>query len=60
MVYALQLAEEIWIVHAFQKKSTQGIKTAKRESGLGHKNSDAEPFKAILAAKSSRRSIGMA
>src|SRR3977135_2206868 len=26
-VYAVQLADEIWVVHAFQKKSTQGIKT---------------------------------
>jgi phage-related protein len=34
VVYALQLAEEIWVVHAFQKKSTQGIKTPKREIDL--------------------------
>jgi phage-related protein len=27
VVYALQHAEEIWVVHAFQKKSTQGTKT---------------------------------
>jgi phage-related protein len=33
-VYALQLAEEIWVVHAFQKKSTQGIKTPQREIDL--------------------------
>jgi phage-related protein/predicted XRE-type DNA-binding protein len=87
VVYAAQLAEEIWIIHAFQKKSTQGIKTPQREidlivdlskgpseeaegdvamkseklkvvrgSGnvfrdLGHKNADAEQFKAILAAE---------
>ena len=31
VVYAVQLAEEIWVVHAFRKKSTQGIKTPKRE-----------------------------
>src|SRR5207302_3619579 len=31
VVYAVQLAEEIWVVHAFQKKSTQGIQTPKRE-----------------------------
>jgi phage-related protein len=31
VVYAVQLAEEIWVVHAFQKKSTQGIKTPQRE-----------------------------
>ena len=29
VVYAVQLAEDIWVVHAFQKKSTQGIKTSK-------------------------------
>ncbi len=34
VIYALQLAEEIWVVHAFQKKSTQGIKTPKREIDL--------------------------
>jgi len=30
----VQLAEEIWVIHAFQKKSTQGIKTPKREIDL--------------------------
>src|SRR6266700_8036606 len=34
LVYVVQLAEEIWVVHAFQKKSTQGIKTPKREVDL--------------------------
>lgn len=34
VVYAVQLAEEIWVVHAFQKKSTQDIKTPKREMDL--------------------------
>jgi phage-related protein len=34
VVYAVQLAEDIWVVHAFQKKSTQGIKTPTREIGL--------------------------
>jgi phage-related protein len=34
VVYAVQLAREIWVVHAFQKKSTHGIKTPKRESDL--------------------------
>ena len=34
VIYAVQLAEEIWVVHAFQKKSTQGIKTPKREIDL--------------------------
>ena len=30
----VQLAEEIWVVHVFQKKSTQGIKTPSREIDL--------------------------
>jgi phage-related protein len=30
----LQVAEEIWVVHAFQKKSTQGAKTPQREIDL--------------------------
>jgi phage-related protein len=34
LVYAVQLGEEIWVVDAFQKKSTQGIKTPKREIDL--------------------------
>lgn len=34
VVYAVQLAEELWVIHAFQKKSTQGIKTPKREIDL--------------------------
>jgi phage-related protein len=34
LVYAVQLADEIWVVHAFQKKSTQGIKTPQREIDL--------------------------
>jgi len=34
VVYAVQLAEEIWVVHAFQKNSTQGIKTPQREIEL--------------------------
>jgi Phage-related protein len=34
VVYAVQLADELWVVHAFQKKSTQGIKTPKREIDL--------------------------
>jgi phage-related protein len=31
VVYAVELGDEIWVVHAFQKKSTQGIKTPKHE-----------------------------
>ena len=34
VVYAVQFANDIWVVHAFQKKSTQGIKTPKREIEL--------------------------
>jgi phage-related protein len=34
VVYAVQLAEEVWVVHAFRKKSTHGIKTPKREVDL--------------------------
>src|ERR1039457_1466489 len=34
VIYAVQLADEIWVVHAFQKKSTQGIKTPQREIDL--------------------------
>ena len=34
MVYAVQLADEIWVVNAFRKKSTRGIKTPKREIDL--------------------------
>lgn len=34
VVYAVQLDEEIWVVDAFQKKSTKGIKTARREINL--------------------------
>ncbi len=31
IVYAVQLAHDIWVVHAFQKKSTTGSKTPPRE-----------------------------
>ena len=34
VVYAVQLADEIWVVHVFQKKSTQGVKTPQREIDL--------------------------
>jgi len=33
-VYAVQLGDDIWVVHAFQKKSTQGIKTPQHEIDL--------------------------
>jgi len=34
VVYAVQLADEVWVIHAFQKKSTQGIRTPRREIDL--------------------------
>ena len=33
-VYAVKLGEDIWVVHAFQKKSIKGIKTPNREVDL--------------------------
>ncbi|MDB6012590.1 MAG: hypothetical protein JWL65_4840 [Gammaproteobacteria bacterium] len=33
-VYAVQLHEDLWVIHAFQKKATQGIKTPKHEIDL--------------------------
>jgi phage-related protein len=34
VVYAVQIGAELWVVHAFKKKSTQGIKTPKHEIDL--------------------------
>jgi phage-related protein len=34
VVYAVQIDEAIWVIHAFQKKSTRGIKTPKHELDL--------------------------
>ena len=34
VVYAVQIGAELWVVHAFQKKSTHGIKTPGREIDL--------------------------
>lgn len=34
VVYTVQFGNEIWVVHAFQKKSTQGIKTPQHEIEL--------------------------
>ena len=34
VVYTVNFADEVWVVHAFQKKSTQGIKTPKHEIDL--------------------------
>lgn len=33
-VYAVQIGDSIWVVHAFQKKSTKGIATPKKEIDL--------------------------
>jgi len=34
VVYAVQLRLDLWVIYAFQKKATQGIKTPKHEIGL--------------------------
>jgi len=34
VVYALQIDDDIWVVHAFQKKSKSGIKTPKQDIDL--------------------------
>ncbi len=34
VVYALQIGQDVWVIHAFQKKSTTGTKTPKREIEL--------------------------
>lgn len=34
VVYAVQIGDAIWVVHAFQKKSTAGIATPKKETDL--------------------------
>ncbi len=33
-VYVLQLGDDIWVLHAFQKKAKQGIKTPKKDLDL--------------------------
>ena len=35
-VYAVQIGDALWVVHAFQKKSKTGIKTPKQEIDLIH------------------------
>ena len=35
-VYAVQLDPDVWVLHAFQKKSKSGIKTPRQEIGLVH------------------------
>ena len=34
VVYAVQIGADLWVVHAFQKKSPEGIKTPKNEIDL--------------------------
>lgn len=34
VVYAVQIGDAIWVVHAFQKKSTKGIATPQKEVEL--------------------------
>src|SRR5277367_2119482 len=34
VVYVVRIGNELWVLHAFQKKSTQGIKTPQREIDL--------------------------
>ncbi len=34
VVYAVQLGADVWVIHAFQKKSKTGIKTPKAEIDL--------------------------
>lgn len=36
LVYALRIGNEVWVVHAFQKKSKSGIATQKQEIDLIH------------------------
>lgn len=33
-VYAVKIGDDIWVVHAFQKKSKTGIKTPKEETDV--------------------------
>jgi phage-related protein len=35
-IYAVKLGDDIWVLHAFQKKSTQGMKIPKHEIDLVH------------------------
>ena len=34
VIYALQIGLDVWVIHAFQKKSTKGMETPKREIDL--------------------------
>ena len=34
VVYAVRVGDALWVIHAFQKKSTSGIKTSKADIDL--------------------------
>jgi len=34
IVYAVQIGTDLWVIHAFQKKSKKGIETPKQEIAL--------------------------
>jgi len=34
VIYSVQIGTDLWVIHAFQKKSTSGIKTPKHEIEL--------------------------
>ena len=34
VIYAVQIGDDLWVVHAFQKKSKKGIKTPQQEIDL--------------------------
>jgi len=34
LIYVIQVADDVWVLHVFQKKSKQGIKTPKHEVDL--------------------------
>jgi phage-related protein len=34
VIYAVQIGDDLWVVHAFQKKSKTGIKTPRHEVDL--------------------------
>lgn len=35
-IYAVKIGADVWVIHAFQKKSTSGIKTAQLDVDLIH------------------------
>jgi len=34
VVYAVQIGEDVWVIHAFQKKAKKGLATPKKEIDL--------------------------